>query len=81
MFRQKQGGKTLSDGYGFIHRPGRPFTQDQHAADDAFELGFLLRFRREVAEVRRRRAKKSPKYVSLAESRKRFRDRGESHFR
>jgi hypothetical protein len=28
-----------------------------------------------LAEVRRRRAKKNPKYVSLAEARKRFRDR------
>jgi hypothetical protein len=29
----------------------------------------------QLAEVRRRRAKKNPKYVSLAEARKRFRDR------
>jgi hypothetical protein len=30
----------------------------------------------QLAEVRRRRAKKNPNYVSLAEARKRFRDRG-----
>ncbi len=30
----------------------------------------------QLAEVRRRRAKKDPKYVSLAEARKRFRDLG-----
>jgi hypothetical protein len=30
----------------------------------------------QLAEVRRRRAKKNPKYVSLAEARKRFHDRG-----
>jgi hypothetical protein len=30
----------------------------------------------QLAEVRRRRAKKNPKYVSLAEARKRFPDRG-----
>jgi hypothetical protein len=30
----------------------------------------------QVAEVRRRRAKKNPKYVPLAEARKRFHDRG-----
>jgi hypothetical protein len=30
----------------------------------------------QLAEVRRRRAKKSPKYVSLAQARKRFCDRG-----
>ena len=29
----------------------------------------------QLAEARRRRAKKNPKYVSLAEARKRFRDR------
>ena len=29
----------------------------------------------QLAEVRRRRAKKNPKYVSLAEARRRFRDR------
>ncbi|MFL5059390.1 MAG: hypothetical protein ACJ8DQ_04830 [Xanthobacteraceae bacterium] len=30
----------------------------------------------QLAEVRRRRAKKNPKYVSLNQARKRFRDRG-----
>jgi len=30
----------------------------------------------QLAEVRRRRAKKNPNYVSLAEARKRFRDLG-----
>ena len=30
----------------------------------------------QLAEVRRRRAKKNPTYVSLAEARKRFSDRG-----
>jgi hypothetical protein len=30
----------------------------------------------QLAEVRRRRAKKSPKYISLAEARQRFRDLG-----
>jgi hypothetical protein len=30
----------------------------------------------QLAEVRRRRAKKNPEYVSLAEARKRFRDAG-----
>jgi hypothetical protein len=30
----------------------------------------------QLAEVRRRRAKKNPKYVSLAEARRRFRGRG-----
>jgi hypothetical protein len=30
----------------------------------------------QLAEVRRRRAKKNPKYVSLVEARKRFPDRG-----
>jgi len=30
----------------------------------------------QLAEVRRRREKKNPKYVSIAEARKRFHDRG-----